>query len=89
MPRSHAADELLTVADLKRRLKLSGDAIADLIESGDLLAFDVGTGKKKRNFRVTPEDYADFIERRRVKPQPKSTRVIRRKFRRKPYEFVK
>lgn len=55
----------LTVKAVARRLDVSEDMIYKLIRSGQLAAIRIGT-----EYRISEEDYADYISRARVPRSP-------------------
>ncbi|NBW13470.1 MAG: DNA-binding protein [Caulobacteraceae bacterium] len=58
---------LLTATQVAERLAISTTAVYSLCDSGELPAFRIGCGKKKR-FRVDPRAVEEFLERSRVQP---------------------
>jgi len=68
----------LTVAQVAETLGVSTDTVRKLIQSGELLAFDVSTrrGKNKKHNepRIDPDEVEAFKDRRRLGPKPKTKR---------------
>lgn len=53
---------------IAKELEMSHAHILALIGNGELPAYDLGAakGSKRPEYRVRPEDYATFLERRRM-----------------------
>jgi excisionase family DNA binding protein len=70
------ANQLLTVADVARRLRVSGDHVLALIHSGRLQAINVGLGRRPR-WRITAVALDLFIAARTAPARASRTRKVR------------
>ena len=62
---------VLTVADVAGRLAVSEATVLGWLAAGELPGVDVSRGKgPRRRWRVLPDDFAAFVERRRNRPAP-------------------
>jgi hypothetical protein len=51
------------------------EAVYAWLRSGELVGINVGRGSKKPRWRVSPEDFERFLERRKTGERPKASRV--------------
>jgi excisionase family DNA binding protein len=58
---------LLTATQVRERLGISESKLSELIRTGEIRAMRLGTGPKKQ-YRITEEALAEFIERNTVRP---------------------
>ena len=58
-------EQLLTPNDASIILKVTSEQVRNLIRRGQILAINVGTGKKRPLYRITPRALNDFLSRRR------------------------
>lgn len=70
MRRSSSTDNIKTyrTREVADALGFSTRHVRDLIEAGELVAFDAGQGKIRPVYRVTAASLATFIRRRKAKP---------------------
>lgn len=54
--------ELLTAAEIAKRLRISTTAVYALCAAGDLKCYWIGTGKKRRRVRFSEQQYAEYLE---------------------------
>jgi hypothetical protein len=71
-------DSLLTPEDVAGRLKVTAEQVRSLIRRNQLAAINVGAGKKRPLYRITPQALNDFFSRR-YQPGPaiRSARIMR------------
>lgn len=67
---------LLTVRQVAERLSLSSTAVYALCDSGELPAFKIGAGKRKR-YRIEPVSVEAYLERSKVRPVVEVARPAR------------
>jgi excisionase family DNA binding protein len=60
------SDELMTVDELARELRVSARKVYQFIQSGELIATNIGTQDRKI-FRITRSDFDAFLRSRRQK----------------------
>lgn len=60
------SDNLMTVDEVARELRVSARKIYQFIQSGELIATNVGTEDRKI-FRITRSDFEAFLQSRRQK----------------------
>lgn len=61
---SGVGQELLTPCEVAERLKVTAEQVRSLIRKGHLAAVNVGAGRKRPLYRITPQGLADFLARR-------------------------
>jgi excisionase family DNA binding protein len=61
---------LLTVRDVAEWLAVGDEAVCGLIAAGTLKAVNVGLGKKKPRWRITPEALEQFLAARTAGAAP-------------------
>jgi excisionase family DNA binding protein len=61
-------DELMTVDEVARELRVSARKVYQFIQSGELIAMNIGTEDRKI-FRITRSDFDAFLRSRRQKRQ--------------------
>ncbi len=57
-------EQLLTPNDASIILKVTSEQVRNLIRRGQILAINVGTGKKRPLYRITPRALNDFLKSR-------------------------
>jgi excisionase family DNA binding protein len=62
-----AEQQMYSLEDVAERLQVSDRTVRRWIKGGDLAAYKPG-----REYRITPEDLAKFLESRRVRPGEES-----------------
>jgi len=62
------SNELMTVDEVARELRVSARKVYQFIQSGELIATNIGTADRKI-FRITRSDYEAFLQSRRQKPR--------------------
>ena len=60
------SDNLMTVDEVARELRVSARKVYQFIQSGELIATNVGTQDRKI-FRITRSDFEAFLQSRRQK----------------------
>ncbi len=67
--------QLLTPADVAARLHVTAEQVRSLIRTGQLIAVNVGAGRKRPCYRVTPSALDGFLAGRQTqKPAPAARR---------------
>ena len=56
--------DLLTPAEVAKRLQVTAEQVRSLIRKGDLAAINVGTGEKRPLYRITSQALETFISGR-------------------------
>lgn len=59
-------NDLMTVDEVAKELRVSSRKVYQLIQSGDLIATNIGAGERKI-FRIARADYEAFLQSRRQK----------------------
>ncbi len=59
-------EELLTVEEVARRLKVNQKRIYQLIQSGELEATNIG-GEKRNIYRISVTDFNNYLQSHKVK----------------------
>jgi excisionase family DNA binding protein len=62
------SNNLMTVDEVARELRVSARKIYQFIQSGELIATNIGTVDRKI-FRITRSDFDAFLQSRRLKRQ--------------------
>jgi len=62
------SDNLMTVDEVARELRVSARKIYQFIQSGELIATNIGTVDRKI-FRIARSDFDAFLQSRRLKRQ--------------------
>lgn len=62
------SDSLMTVDEVARELRVSARKVYQFIQSGELIAMNIGTEDRKI-FRITRSDFDAFLRSRRRKRQ--------------------
>ncbi len=62
------SDDLMTVDEVAKELRVNSRKVYQLVQSGELVAANIGTGERKI-FRITRSDLEAFLQSRRQKPQ--------------------
>lgn len=57
---------LLTVAQVADRMQVHPETVRGWIRAGELVAIDIGN-----EYRISPEDFNDFLQRRKTKRRGK------------------
>ncbi|WP_074830398.1 MULTISPECIES: helix-turn-helix domain-containing protein [Bradyrhizobium] len=65
--------ELLDKKEAAKRLKITEDQLAGLVEDGEISYINTGRGKKRPRRRFTEKDLEEFVERRRRRESCLST----------------
>ena len=60
--RPASSDQILTVKEVSAQLKVSSEQVRTLIRKGQLSAVNVGSGKKRPLYRITPEALESFMK---------------------------
>ncbi len=63
------SDSLMTVDEVARELRVNARKIYQFIQSGEMIATNIGTEHRKI-FRIARSDFDAFLLSRRQKPQP-------------------
>ena len=79
MPQVASPPRYLTPPQVAERLGVDGHKILSWIRAGELRAVDVGDGARRPRYRVAESDLATFLAGRSAGPEPKITRVRRRR----------
>jgi excisionase family DNA binding protein len=81
--------QYLTVSEIQDRLNLrKPDAVLAAIAAGELKAVNVGAGKTRPTWRVSEEDFREWLDSRRARPAPAGASRSRRKVDKPKVEFV-
>lgn len=68
-------ERLLTPDEVAQRLRVTAEQVRSLIRTGQLIAVNVGAGRKRPCYRVTPAALHEFLGGRRTeKPAPATRR---------------
>ena len=71
---------LLTPPAIGKRLGIKADRVRELIRNGELRAVDLARrGSRRPRYRISPDDLADFLQARTVRPPPARAPRRRRK----------
>lgn len=62
------SDDLMTVDEVAKELRVNSRKVYQLVQSGELVAANIGTGERKI-FRIARSDLEAFLQSRRQKPQ--------------------
>jgi excisionase family DNA binding protein len=62
------SDELMTVDEVARELRVSARKVYQFIQNGELIATNIGTEDRKI-FRIARSDFHAFLQSRRQKPR--------------------
>ena len=65
-PMTAEATEYHTVDEISQRYRIDRNAVHRLIASGDLIATNVSSGKRRPRWRIAESDLQDFIGRRKT-----------------------
>ncbi|GAC1388943.1 MAG: hypothetical protein NVS4B11_04520 [Ktedonobacteraceae bacterium] len=61
-------DDLMTVDEVAKELRVNSRKVYQLVQSGELVAANIGTGERKI-FRIARSDLEAFLLSRRQKPK--------------------
>ncbi|MBN1817658.1 MAG: helix-turn-helix domain-containing protein [Sedimentisphaerales bacterium] len=75
---SFVKEQLLTPHEVALRLRVTSEQIRSLIRRGQLAAVNVGAGKKRPLYRVTPAALDTFLEKRCQCSKAHSNKEFRR-----------
>ncbi len=62
------SDSLMTVDEVARELRVNARKVYQFIQSGELIATNIGTESRKI-FRIARSDFDAFLQSRKQKPQ--------------------
>lgn len=62
------SDDLMTVDEVAKELRVNSRKVYQFVQSGELVAANIGTGERKI-FRIARSDLEAFLQSRRQKPQ--------------------
>lgn len=71
-------DQFVRPTDLAKRLGVKVETVTAWIRKGDLPAVNVGSPERPR-YRVAPDHFAEFLERRKVAPEVRRAAPVRRR----------
>lgn len=74
-----ASPQYLTPPQVAKRLAVDPSRVRAWIVNGSLRAINVGDGSQRPRYRISPADLAAFEAARSAGPQPKISRVRRKK----------
>jgi hypothetical protein len=74
-----SASPYLTPPAVARRYVIDVHRVLGWIKSGQLQAVNVGDGAQRPRYRISEEALAEFEESRAAGPEPRITRIRRRK----------
>lgn len=74
-----ASAQYLTPPKVAERLAVDSHRVLGWIRRGELRAVNVGDGSQRPRFRISPADLALFEATRSAGPEPKISRVRRKK----------
>ena len=60
-------ERYLTPPEIAKRLRITAAKVIGWIRKGELRAVDVGNGSRPR-YRISPDDFEDFLKSREVQP---------------------
>ena len=70
---------MLTVNQVAKRLQVDAEVVRGWCRSGALRCVNVGRGKLKPRYRVTPEALEEFVRARTIGPPPPKPRRRRKR----------
>ena len=59
--------DYISSAEIGKRLAITKTAVTRLLHSGKIPAIDIGSGTRRKRFRVLREDFEKFLEEAKVK----------------------
>ncbi len=79
MPQVASPARYLTPPQIAERFGVDAHKILSWIRRGELRAVNIGDGCQRPRYRISPDDLAVFEARRAAGPEPKISRIRRRK----------